>query len=211
MWHMEDVLAVYERPYDPLRPQLCFDERPCQLLGDIVVPMPMKPGNPKREDSEYKRQGTCCVFLAFERQTGFRYVQVRDHRTNRDYAVFMKDLVERYYAHVEQIVLVQDNLNTHSGGSFYDTFEPAEAYELAQKFDYHPTPVKGSWLNMAESELSAFARQCLDRRIGETETLRKEATVWTSKRNKAHKTVNWKFKRKNAREKLEKKYPLYKN
>lgn len=208
---MEDVIDVYERPYDPLRPQVCFDERPCQLLGDILVPMPMKPGKPKREDYEYKRHGTCCVFLAFERHRGFRYVQVRDQRTNVDYAQFMKALVERHYPNVECIVLVQDNLNTHSAGSFYEAFAPEEAFELAQKFEYHHTPVKGSWLNMAEIELSALARQCLDRRIGDTETLRKEASVWTYKRNKERKTVNWKFNKKKAREKLEKKYPMYKN
>jgi hypothetical protein len=208
---MEDVLHEYAQPYDPLRPLICFDERPCQLIGDIIVPIPMKPGKLKREDYEYKRNGTCCVLLAFEPHTGFRYVQVRERRTAVDYAQFMKYFVDLHYPAAECIRLVQDNLNTHTPGSFYEVFPPEEAFNLAQKFELHYTPKKGSWLNMAEIEFSALSKQCLDRRIPDIETLEKETLAWAEKRNKKCKTVNWKFTKNNAREKLKNKYPMSSN
>ena len=208
---MEDVLDLYEQPYDPLRPVVCFDERPCQLIEDILVPIPMKPGRAKRQDHEYERHGTCCVFLAFEPLDGWRFVQVREKRTARDYALFMEELVEVHYPDVECIRLVEDNLNTHTPGSFYEAFTPEKAFALAKKFELHHTPVKGSWLNMAEIELSALARQCLDRRIGNIKTLRKEATTWYYNRNPARKTVRWKFTKNNARTKLSSKYPIMQN
>jgi hypothetical protein len=176
---MEDVLDLYEQPYDPLRPAVCFDERPCQLLGDVLAPISMKPGRAKRQDYEYERKGTCCIFLAFEPLRGWRFLQVRKQRTAVDYAAFMQELVERYYPAVDRIRLVQDNLNTHTPGSFYQALAPQEAFEWAQKFELHYTPIKGSWLNMAEIELSALSRQCLDRRIGDMETFEREAMLWS--------------------------------
>jgi hypothetical protein len=208
---MEDVLDLYERPYDLRRPVICFDERPCQLLGDVLAPIPMKPGRTKRQDYEYERKGTCCILLAFEPLRGWRFVQVRKQRTAIDYAAFMKELVETYYTIADRIQLVQDNLNTHTPGSFYQALAPQAAFEWAQKFELHYTPLKGSWLNMAEIELSALARQCLDRRIGDIDTLEKEAMIWSYKRNIARTTVRWKFTKNAARRKLQKKYPLFQN
>lgn len=208
---MEDILTLYEEPYDPLRPVICFDERPCQLIGDVLVPIPMKPGREKRQDHEYERRGTCCVLLAFAPSQSWRFIQVRERRTAVDYGDFMKELVETHYPLVDRIRLVQDNLNTHTPGSFYSVFAPQRAYDLAQKFELHYTPIKASWLNMAEIELSALSKQCLDRRIGDIDTLRKEVAVWNYKRNKAHKTVQWKFTKSDARRKLINKYPIIQN
>jgi hypothetical protein len=208
---MEDVLDLYAQPYDPLWPVVCFDERPCQLLGDVLVPIPMKPGRAKRQDYEYERKGTCCIFLAFEPLRGWRFLQVRKQRTAVDYAAFMKELVDTYYPVVDRIRLVQDNLNTHTPGSFYQALSPQEAFEWAQTFELHYTPIKGSWLNMAEIEFSALSRQCLDRRIGDMETLEQEAMLWSHKRNKARKTVRWQFTKTDARRKLQKKYPMFQN
>ena len=208
---MEEVLDLYAQPYDPLRPVVCFDERPCQLLGDVLVPIPMKPGRAKRQDYEYERKGTCCIFLAFEPLRGWRFLQVRKQRTAVDYAAFMKELVDTYYPVVDRIRLVQDNLNTHTPGSFYQALSPQEAFEWAQTFELHYTPIKGSWLNMAEIEFSALSRQCLDRRIGDMETLEQEAMLWSHKRNKARKTVRWQFTKTDARRKLQKKYPMFQN
>lgn len=203
---MEDILNLYSQPYDPLRPLLCFDERPCQLIGDILVPIPMKKGQVMKEDYQYERNGTCCVLLAFEKHTGFRYLEVRKRRTAVDYAQFMQNLVNIHYPCVEKIVIVQDNLNTHTPGSFYNVLPPQEAFELASKFEMHYTPKKSSWLNMAEIEFSALSKQCLDRRIGDFETLRHEAQTWAIKRNQERKTVDWKFSKDNARMKLKNKY-----
>ena len=143
---MEDILDLYEQPYDPLHPVVCFDERPCQLLGDVLAPIPMKPGKPKREDYEYERHGTCCVLIAFEPLRSWRVLHVRKQRTAVDYALFMKELVRIHYPNIASIRLVQDNLNTHTSGSFYYALPPQEAFELAQKFESHYTPRKGSWL-----------------------------------------------------------------
>lgn len=208
---MEDVLDLYAQPYDPLRPVVCFDERPCQLLGDVLVPIPMKPGRAKRQDYEYERKGTCCIFLAFEPLRGWRFFQVRQQRTAVDYAAFMQELVDTYYPVVDRIRLVQDNLNTHTPGSFYQALSPQAAFAWAQTFELHYTPSKGSWLNMAEIELSALSRQCLDRRIGDMETLAQEAMLWSHKRNQVRKTVRWQFTKTDARRKLQKKYPMFQN
>jgi DDE superfamily endonuclease len=196
---MEDLLSLYEAPYDPLWPVVCFDERPCQLIGDVIEPLPMKPGQPKRQDHEYKRHGTCCVLLAFEPLSGWRFVQVRKRRTAVDYSHFMRALVAARYHTVDRIRLVQDNLNTHTPGSFYTTFSPQEAFALGQKFELHYTPVKGSWLNMAEMEFAALSVQCLNRRIDGLELVEKEVRIWVDKRNKARKTVRWKFTQTDAR------------
>jgi hypothetical protein len=190
---------------------VCFDERPCQLVGHVLAPLPMKPGRAYRQDDEYKRNGTCCIFMAFEPRKSWRLVQVRKRRTALDYALFMKELVERHYPAADSIRLVPDNLHTHTPGSFYEAFPPAEAFALAQKFELHYTPRKGSWLNRAEIELSALARQCLKRRIGDYETFEREVAAWNSKRNKARKTVRWKFTKTDARSKLHRKYPIIQN
>ncbi len=169
---MEDVLDQYEQPYDPKHPLICFDERPCQLIGDVLVPVPMKSGKPKKEDYEYERRGTCSIFIAFNPHEGKRITCVKEHRTKVDYANFMKDLTLQH-PDAESLNVVQDNLNTHSASSFYEAFPPEEAFQLAKKLEFHFTPKKGSWLNMAEIELSALSRQCLNRRIGDIGTLAK--------------------------------------
>ena len=208
---MEDVLNVYEQPYDPKYPQICFDERPCFLIGDVIAPIPSRPGQPKREHYEYKKNGSCCVLLAFERHTGFRYVEILERRTMIDYANFMKNLFYKHYPAAEKIVLVQDNLNTHDAGSFYEAFEPQQAFKLAKKFEFHYTPKKGSWLNMAEIEFSALSKQCLDRRIGDKETLEREVIIWSKSRNRKRSTVNWKFNKDSARVKFSRHYPVCSN
>jgi len=206
LWHMEDVLHHYQLPYDPRHPQLCFDERPCFLIEDVGALLPMSPGKAKRYHYEYKKNGSCCVFLAFEPHTGFRYVEVRERRTASDYAAFMQTLLARHYPQAESIRLVQDNLNTHTPGSFYEVLPAAEAFALAQKFEPHYTPKKGSWLNMAEIEFAALSKQCLDRRIPEVETLRRAVLAWADQRNQEGKTVNWKFSQPDARQKLHRHY-----
>lgn len=203
---MEDVLAVYERPYDPKHPQLCLDERPCQLIGEVVAPLPMEPGKPVREDYHYQRNGVCSLFLAFDPHRKWRMIQVRKRRTKSDYAVFLKALLEQY-PDAEKITLVQDNLNTHSPGSFYQAFSPEEAFALAQRFEWHYTPLHASWLNMAEIELAALGKQCLDRRIPDRDTLAREAAAWQEARNQQGATVSWQFTREKARDKFKKHYP----
>jgi DDE superfamily endonuclease len=203
---MEDVLYQYALPYDPRRPQICCDERPCFLLGDRGTILPMSPGKATRYHDEYEKHGSCCVFLAFEPQTGFRYVEVRARRTAVDYAQFMQNLLDKHDSHAESIRLVQDNLNTHTPGSFYEVLPPGEAFELSQRFDPHYTPKKGSWLNMAETEFAALAKQCLDRRIPAFDTLRQEVLAWAHKRNRDRKTVNWTFSQSDARNKLQRHY-----
>jgi hypothetical protein len=208
---MEDILEQYARPYDPRRPLLGYDERPCHLLGDVLVPLPLRPGAPRRSDYEYERNGTCWVLLAFEPHRGLRYVQVRARRTAVDYAHFLQDLVRLHYPRVDRIRLVQDNLNTHTPGAFYHVLPPATAFAWAQRFELHYTPKKGSWLNMAETEFAILAKQCLDRRIPDQATLEKEVLAWAHRRNQARKTVNWKFTQSAAREKLKSKYSMVRN
>lgn len=208
---MEDILDPYARPYAPRQPLLCYDGRPCQLLGAVLVPLPMEPGRPRRVDYEYARQGTCCVLLAFAPHTGFRYVQVRTRRTAVDYAHFLRDLVQRPYPRVERVRLVQDNLNTHPPGSFYHVWGPAKAFAFAQRFEWPYTPLKGSGLNMAEIEFAALAKQGLDRRIADQARLEREVVAWARRRNQAHKTVNWTFTQTAARAKLKSKYAMVKN
>lgn len=180
---MEDVLHQYQLPSDPQRPLLCFDERPCFLIDDVGGLLPMSPGKAKRYHYEYQKNGSCCVVLAVEPHTGFRYVEVRERRTAQDYAEFMQTLLAQPYPEVESIRLVQDNLNTHTPGSFYEVLPPTEAFALAQRFEPHYTPKKGSWLNMAEIEFAALSKQCLDRRIPALATLRSEGLAWAKRRN----------------------------
>ena len=180
---MVTVLDIYERPFDPDYPVVCFDERPCQLLGDVLMPLPMKPGRVERQDYHYERHGTCVVLLAVEPLEGLRHVSVTKQKTKKDYAAFMKDLSGQY-PDAKKIILVQDNLNTHNPSSFYEVFDAPEAFALSQRFEMVYTPKKASWLNMAEIELSALSKQCLDRRIAKRQTLAKEVSAWTKKRNR---------------------------
>ncbi len=202
---MEDVLDLYEQPYDPLHPVICMDERPCQLIDDVIVPIPMKPGKPMKRDHEYRRNGTCCILIAFEPKTGNRFIQVKEHRTKEDYAQFMKGISQKY-PEAESLKVVQDNLNTHTAGSFYKAFSPQDAFELAKRFEYHYTPIKGSWLNMVEIETSALSRQCLDRRIGDINKLANEISTWERERNRSRATVRWEFSKEDAREKFHRHY-----
>jgi hypothetical protein len=202
---MEDVLDLYEQPYDPKHPVICFDERPCQLIGDAIIPIPIKPGSPKKEHYEYIRNGTCCVFLAFEPLAGKRLICVKERRTMVDYADFMRLLADQY-PEAETILLVQDNLNTHTAGSFYNALPPDDAFQLGRRFEYHYTPKKGSWLNMAEIELSALSKQCLDRRIADMKKLIDEVSAWEQERNAIGATVRWRFNKDNARVKLQRHY-----
>jgi DDE superfamily endonuclease len=203
---MEDVLYQYALPADPRRPRICFDERPCFLIGDVGAILPMSPGKAKRYHYEYEKHGSCCVFLAFEPHTGFRYVDVRARRRAADYAAFMQQLLHKHYAHVERIRLVQDNLNTHTPGSLYEVLPPSDAFELSQRFEPHYTPKKGSWLNMAEIEFAALSTQCLDRRLPSFDALRREVLAWADTRNRARQTVHWTFSQNDARQKLQRHY-----
>ena len=204
---MEDVLAVYTRPYDPRRPQVCLDETSRQLLAEVTPPRPVAPGQPAREDYEYQRHGVCNVFLVCEPLRGWRHVTVSARRTRIDWAHCIKDLADVCYPGAEQVVLVQDNLNTHTPASLYEAFEPAEAKRLADRLELHYTPKHGSWLNMAEIELSVLSEQCLDRRLADRATLEREVAAWQAARNGAARGVNWRFTTEDARIKLKHLYP----
>ena len=206
---MEDVLEVYTRPYDPRRPQVCLDETSRQLLGEVTPPLPAAPGRPAREDYEYVRQGVCNLFLVCEPLRGWRHVTVGDRRTRTDFAACIKALVDVHYPEAEQLVLVLDNLNTHTPASLYAAFPPAEAKRLTDKLEIHYTPKHGSWLNMAEIELSVLAAQCLDRRLPDRATLEHEVAAWEAARNAATKTVDWRFTAADARIKLKHLYPPF--
>jgi hypothetical protein len=203
---MEDILNLYEQPYDPIQPLICFDERPCQLISDVLQPLPMEAGKPMREDYHYQRNGVCTVFLALEPKTGRRFIEVRQKRTKKDYAQFMAKVAQNY-PDADKIRIVQDNLNTHSPSSFYEAFNPEEAFSLSQRFEMHYTPKSASWLNMVEIELSILSKQCLDRRIGDMETLEQEVKAWTIERNRTKATIQWQFTNDNAREKFSRFYP----
>jgi hypothetical protein len=204
---MEDVLAVYTRPYDPLRPQVCLDETSRQLLAEVTLPQPVAPGRSARQDYEYLRQGVCNVFLVCEPLRGWRQVMVSARRTRIDWAHCVKDLLDVCYPDAEQVVLVQDNLNTHTPASLYAAFAPAEAKRLADRLELHYTPKHGSWLNMAEIELSILAEQCLDRRLADQATLEREVAAWQAARNRAGRGVDWRFTTDDARIKLKHLYP----
>jgi hypothetical protein len=204
---MEDVLDVYTRPYDPRRPQVCLDEASKQLLADTRTPQPVAPGHPARADYEYKREGTANLFMCCEPLRGWRHVTVTERRTKVDWAHCVRDLVDVYYPDAECIVLVQDNLNTHTPASLYEAFPPAEAKRIAERLEIHATPKHGSWLNMAEIELSVLGRQCLDQRIADRQTLATEVAAWEDRRNTAATTVDWRFTTADARIKLKHLYP----
>jgi len=206
VYRMEDVLDLYQEPFDPLRPVVCFDERPYQLVGEVRTPVPAAPGRRLRFDYEYRRRGTVNLFLLFQPLAGWRHVEVTERRTNADFAHQMKALVDVHFPQAERIRVVLDNLSSHSGAALYETFEPAEARRLVCKLEFHYTPKHGSWLNMAEMELSVLGRQCLDRRIPSPERLRSEIAAWEKTRNEQRAQVTWRFTVPNARAKLHRLY-----
>ncbi|WP_326580982.1 IS630 family transposase [Actinacidiphila glaucinigra] len=206
---MEDVLAVYARPYDPARPVVCMDEKPYQLLAHARDPLPARPGRDARQDSEYIRCGTCSIFVWVEPLRGWRRVDAQPRRTRIDWAGQVKRLLTEDYPDAETVVLVMDNLNTHDIASLYEAFEPAEAFALAQRLEIHHTPKHGSWLNIAEIELSALTRQCLDHRIADLDTLNTELSAWQNTTNTDQRQVNWQFTTHDARTKLRHLYPTH--
>ncbi len=204
---MEDILEVYSRPYDPNRPVVCMDEMNKQCILEVRSTIPLSSGKPERYDSEYERNGSINIFIAVEALKGIRFTEVTDRRTRIDWAFFIKDLVDRYQ-NAEKIVLILDNLNTHSAGSLYEAFEPEEARRILDKLEIHYTPKHGSWLNTAEIELSCLSRQCLNRRIPDKETYEREIAAWTKEKNCLQIGVDWQFKTKTARIKLKRLYPV---
>lgn len=204
---MEDVLDLYEEPYDPKRPKVNFDETSKQLIEEKILPLPAKAGQVERYDYEYKRQGVRNLFMFCEPQAGWRHVEVTKQRTRIDFAQQMKWLVDVKYPEAEVIRLVMDNLNTHKPASLYEAFEPQEARRILKKLEFHFTPKHGSWLNMAEIELSVMSRQCLDRRIADEDTLKREVIAYETRRNEARATIDWQFTSKDARVKLHRLYP----
>ena len=206
---MEDVLEVYKQPYDPKRPLVCVDEMPKQLLMDTREPLPMRPGDPERFDYEYKRGGVADLFMLLEPLAGKRHIEITDQRRRVEWAEVMRIVSDELYPDAEKIVVVLDNLNTHVGAAFYLAFEPQEARRLVERFEMHYTPKHGSWLNMAEIELSALTRQCLDRRIPDKDTLIHEVKAWEDQRNSEVIKVHWQFTTADARTKLKCLYPKF--
>jgi hypothetical protein len=204
---MEDVLEVYTRPYNPRRPLVCFDETSKQLLRDTRASQPVAPGQPARVDYEYEHEGVMNLFLGCEPLAGQRWVEVTARRTRRDWALQIQQLVDVRYPDAECLVLVMDQLNTHTLGALYDVFPPAEAKRLADKLEIHYTPKHGSWLNIAEIEFSVLSRQCLDRRVPDAATLTREVAAWQERRNAAARPVDWRFTTADARIKLKRLYP----
>lgn len=205
---MEDVLDVYELPYDPARPVVCMDEKPYQLLDHARDPLPMRPGDNQKTDSEYVRNGTCSIFAFVEPLGGRHHTSVREHRTAPDWAEEIKYLADAMYPNAEKIILVMDNLNTHKAASLYKAYPPAEARRIIKRLELHYTPKHGSWLNMAEIELNVMTRQCLSRRISTIELLRQELSAWEDERNQAQAKIKWHFQTGDARNKLISLYPL---
>jgi len=204
---MEDVLEVYHRPYDPQMPVVCMDEKPYQLLGHARDPIPARPGQDLKEDSEYVRHGTCSIFVWAEPLAGRRRVDARPRRTRVDWAAEVDELLTIDYPDAERVALVMDNLNTHTLGSLYEAFEPAKARALAERLEIHYTPKHGSWLNIAEIELSRLTRQCLDRRIDDLDLLNTELAAWQAATNVDQRQVDWQFTASDARIKLRHLYP----
>ncbi|MCJ7787723.1 MAG: IS630 family transposase [Methyloceanibacter sp.] len=204
---MEDVLDVYTRPHDPARPLVCLDETSKQLVAETRTAEPMQPGQPARHDYEYKRNGTANLFMLFAPLEGWRHVEVADRRTAIDYAKILRDLADIHFPKAEKIVLLQDNLNTHTPAALYEAFEPAEARRIIERFEWHYTPKHGSWLNLAESELAVLSGQCLARRIPDAAKLTSEAAAWVSRRNTHNAKANWHFTTADARVKLKSLYP----
>jgi hypothetical protein len=206
---MEDTLEVYHRPQDPSRPLVCLDETTKQLVKELQESLPMSPGQPERFDYEYERNKVGTLFMMVAPLEGWRQVRVTEQKTRRDYAHCLQYLADEAFPEADKIVLVQDNLNTHNPASLYQTFEPQEARRLLERFEFHHTPKHGSWLNMAETELSVLQRQCLDRRIPDMSTLEQEVQHWNLDRNQQFKGINWRFTTADARIKLKKLYPSF--
>lgn len=207
VWRMESVLDLYEEPYDRDKPVVCFDERPCQLIGDVIEPLPPKPGQVARYDSHYNRGGTCHVLMSFEPLTGWRQAQVTKRRRKQEFAHSMRHLAEVVYPQAEKIRVVLDNLSTHTAAAFYESFPAEQARRLARRIEFCYTPVHGSWLNMVEIELSVLVRQCLKRRLLDMETLDREVQAWQTERNSSGASVDWRFTTEDARIKLRSLYP----
>ena len=205
---MEDVLDVYELPYNPARPVVCMDEKPYQLLADMREPLPMRPGDDQKTDSEYKRNGTCSIFAFVEPLGGKHHVSVHEHRTAIDWAQKIQYLSDVMFPDAEKIILVMDNLNTHKAASLYKAFPPAEARRIIKRLEIHYTPKHGSWLNMAEMELNIMTRQCLSRRIDTITRLKNELSAWETERNRDEAKIRWHFQTGDAREKLISLYPI---
>jgi hypothetical protein len=204
---MEDVLDLYAEPYDLQYPVVCFDESPYQLISEVRQPVPVAPGQPVRYDYEYRREGTCNLFMFVQPLGGWRHVKVTDRRTAQDFAQCMKDLVDSHFPQATLISVVLDNLNAHTPAALYETFAPAEARRILQKLDFCYTPKHGSWLNMAEIEFAALSTQCLDRRLPDQATVRRRIGAWEAHRNADQATINWRFTTAKARRKLKRLYP----
>lgn len=204
---MEDVLDLYAKQYDPLRPVVCFDERPCQLIADVMTPLPLKPGQPYRFDYEYERRGIANLFGVLEPRTGSRWFQVTERRTKQDFAQAVKHVIDVLYPEAIVVRMVLDNLSTHSIAALYETFPAREARRLARKLEFHFTPKHGSWLNAVELEFAVLTRQCLDRRIGTIEMLRAEIEAWSISRTAKGIKVDWRFTTDDARRTLPRLYP----
>ena len=204
---MEEVLDLYEEPYDPLRPVVCFDERPCQLIADVRGPLPMKPGCIERFDSEYERGGVCWVLMSFEPLSCWRELVVTERRRKLEFVLAMRRLAQEHYLQAEKIRVVLDNLSTHTGAAFYESFSAELARNLARRIEFCYTPVNGSWLNMLEIEISVLVRQCLKRRLPDIETLDREAKAWCKERNRLGASMDWRFRTEDARLKLRSLYP----
>lgn len=205
--NMEDILDVYHWPFDPCNPVVCMDEQPTQLIGETRMPIPAAPGKPLQYDFEYERNGTAVNFMFTEPLAGWRKVTIREHRTKIDWAQEIKHLLDEDYPTAHKVVLVCDNLNTHKIASLYEAFEPKVARRLAQRLEIHYTPKHGSWLNIAEIELSVLTKQCLDRRVPNIELLKTETKAWACERNLKQKAVDWQFTTPDARIKLKSLYP----
>ena len=205
---MEDILETYKLPYDPCYPVVCMDEASKQLVGEVRLPLQGQPGRVCCQDSEYERKGTCNLFMFVEPLRGWRHVWVTDQRRKVEWAWCVRELLEVYYPEAIKIRLVCDNLNTHTGGSLYEAFPPQEAKKLCDRLEFHPTPKHGSWLNIAETELSVLSGQCLDRRMESRELVVSEAAAWEGDRNRTEAKVRWRFTTADARIKLEKLYPV---
>ncbi len=204
---MEETLDIYKKPYDPQCPQVCMDEKSTQLIGEVRKPLPLQPGKSLKYDTEYKRNGTANIFMAFEPLTGQRRTKVTDQRTKVDWAYFIKELVDQHYPHAEKILLVMDNLHTHTKASLYEAFAPPEAKRIADKLEIHSTPKHSSWLNMAEIDLSHLSRQCLGGRIADKDTLSNKVHAGNKKRNASNAKAHWQFTTEDARVKLRRLYP----
>lgn len=208
---MEDILDLYQQPYDENYPVVCMDEKQYQLLDHLREPIPMKPGQPEKHDGDYARKGTCSIFIFTEPLASWRHTTVSERRTKIDWAHQVRELLDVHYPDAKKVLLVMDNLNTHTISSLYEAFQPDEARRLAKRLEIHYTPKHGSWLNIAEIELSAMTRQCLSRRIASIISLEAELSAWEISRNDKFKTVDWQFTTDSARIKLKRLYPQFKS